>query len=177
MAVLTITAEVKAEGAATLASWAAAFAESGDWLAPVGELLREDVEQRFQQQADPWGQAWAPHSPVTTALRAREGKAGRILIKDRYLANSYHWRIDRAARAVVIASGGPAAAYAAAQQFGNPANRMFGKAPAPIPARAMLPLREGGRIEMPARLTAEIRATIQDAWEAALARYRSTGSR
>lgn len=172
MAAAVWSAETIAEGDDTLASWSAAFAAADDWLAPVGEVMREDVEQRFQQQRDPWGAAWAPHSPVTIKIRIREGKPGRILIKDRYLANSFHASIDRAAKTVTLASGGPAAAYAAAQQFGNPSNRMFGKHPAPLPARAMLPLRPGGQLDMPPRLADEIRQTILDAFDAALARFR-----
>lgn len=156
-------------------AWAQAFTQSDDWLKPLGELLREEVEQRFQTQTDPWGAAWTPHSAVTIALRLREGKPGRILLKDRYLANSFSYRVERSPRPrVIISSGGPAAPYAAAQQFGNPRNRMFGKAPAPIPARAMLPLRPGGRFDMPPRLLAEIRAELLEAIKLAAQRYGST---
>jgi phage gpG-like protein len=75
---------------------------------------------------------------------------------------------------VVIASGGPAAKYAAAQQFGNPRNRMFGKAPAPIPARPMLPLRPSGRVDLPPRLLAEIKAELMAAIKIAAQRFGST---
>lgn len=169
MAAVVITARRTSQGAGVEA-WAAAFARSDEWLKPLGELLREEVEQRFQQQSDPWGAAWAPQSPTTVKLRQREGKPGRILIKDRYLANSFAWRVQRSPTPmVIIFSGGPAAAYAAAQQFGNPNNRMFGKARAPIPARAMLPIRPGGKVDIPARLLAEIRAELEAAVRAAFA--------
>lgn len=173
MAVVTFRVSQKQSGASSDA-WAAAFSRSDDWLKALGELLREDVEQRFQTQTDPWGAAWAPHSAVTVALRQREGKPGRILIKDRYLANSFGYRIERSpSPRVVIFSGGPASRYAAVQQFGNPNNRLFGKARAPIPPRAMLPLRPNGRLDMPERLKSEIRAELEAAIKTAMERFRA----
>jgi phage gpG-like protein len=173
VAALTVKVSRKQSGAG-IDAWAAAFARSDDWLKALGELLREDVEQRFQTQTDPWGAAWAPHSAVTVALRNREGKPGRILIKDRYLANSFSYRIERLPHPrVIISSGGPSARYAAAQQFGNPNNKMFGRGRAPIPPRAMLPLRPSGKLDMPPRLLTEIRAELEAAIKIAMERFRA----
>jgi len=138
--------------------YAAAMRDPRAWSGAVGEVLIEDIEQRFQTETDPWGNAWAALSPVTLKLRAALGRSGRILSITRNLANSKFSRLE-GVRLVV----GMAAKYAAAQMLGNPANKMYGKWPAPIPARAALPLRPGGRLDMPQRLLVEIKETISDA--------------
>src|SRR5688500_18970028 len=116
--------------------WAAAFADPSDAMRAIGEAMLENVEQRFQTETDPWGAAWAPHSPVTIALRAARGRLGKILQDTRNLANSKYARVIDGGRKVLVGLG---ASYAHVQHFGNPNNKMFGKAKAPIPARAILP--------------------------------------
>ena len=137
----------------------------------VGEVLREFVAQRFETQTDPWGAPWAAHSPVTVMIRRRRGTGAsmRKLVERGTLMGSFAYEVRNNGRRVVIFAGGAAAPYAAVHQRGNPNNRIYGKAPAPIPARPILPLR-GEQPDMPPALLEEIRETMLDAIRASLAR-------
>lgn len=105
-------------------------------MGAIGLELSQKAGATFGDQADPYGNAWTPLSPVTIALRQRKRKAGgeKILRDTGALANSITHEAGR--RDVEV---GTNLAYAAAQQFGNPANKIYGKASAPIPARQFLP--------------------------------------
>ena len=165
---VAVSIRVTAKGGSDADAWSAALNDTSPALAAVGEVLREDIEQRFQTQTDPWGAPWGPHSPVTVKLRARRGRSGKILQITRVLANSVWTRIESGKRVVV----GMAAPYAKVHQFGNPNNRLFGKGPrAPIPARPMLPLRNG-KVDLGAALREEVVGTFKDALRLALERVR-----
>lgn len=125
-------------------------------LAPIAEVLKEEVEQRFETQSDPTGRAWAPLAEKTLIARAKRTRANRILIVTGMLKNSFATAIDRQRLRVTIAPGGPAAIYAPTQQFGR----------GNIPARAMLP---DGR-SVPQRTIDEIKATVADAFKLVFAR-------
>ncbi len=128
-------------------------------LNPIAEVLKEEVDQRFETQSDPTGRAWAPLKEKTLLARARRTRANRILIVTSMLRNSFATAVDRARLRVTIAPGGPAAIYAPTQQFGR----------GPIPARAMLP---DGR-SVPRRTVDEIKATVEDAFKLAFAQFRA----
>lgn len=131
-------------------------------LAPMGEVLHEELQQRFETQTDPQGRPWAPLSDKTLELRARRGFRGtRILIVTAILRNSYVPRIAREEHRVSIGPGGAAAVYAATHQFGR----------GNIPARPMLPVGNAGPPR--ADVVAELRATLADSIRAALARWRA----
>lgn len=164
---LRIKTSVSAEGTEADA-WAQVLSDPSPALRAVGEVMREDIEQRFQTETDPWGMAWAPLSPVTVMFRARDGQLGKILQRTRNLANSAFSSVDDARKRITVALGAP---YARVHQFGNPNNRLFGKTPAPIPARPILPLR-GRRLDFPAALRVELVETFKDAIRLALRRAR-----
>lgn len=135
-------------------------------LAPMGEVMLEDLQQRFETQTDPQGRPWAPLSEKTLLARARRRRGGtRILIVSAMLRNSFQPRIQREQRRVSIGPGGPAAVYAATHQFGR------GR----IPGRPMLPVGPGGPPR--AALVQELRATLADAVRASLARWRASKGR
>jgi phage gpG-like protein len=151
----------------TLSDFAAAVISGIDGaLAPMGEVLVEEVSQRFETQTDLQGRPWEPLSEKTLLARARRGFRGtRILIVSAMLRNSFAPRIQPEARRVSIGPGGPAAAYAATHQFGR------GR----IPARPMLPVGSAGQPRP--ELVAELRATLADSIRAALARWRARKGR
>lgn len=136
-------------------AYAAALRDPGTWASAVGEVLVEDIEQRFQTESDPWGAAWAALAPSTVRMRIKRGRAGKILQVTRNLANSKFWRLQ--GKRLVIGMG---AAYAKYHQLGT--NRM--------PARPMMPFRSGGAVDMPQRLLREIRETVYDAIRLAINR-------
>jgi phage virion morphogenesis protein len=152
--------------APVLSDFAAAVISGIDGaLAPMGEVLHEEVSQRFETQTDPQGRPWEPLSEKTLIARARKSRGTRILIVTAMLRNSFAPRVQPEARRVSIGPSGPAAAYAATHQFGR------GR----IPARPMLPIGSAG----PPRpeLVAELRATLADSIRAALARWRASKGR
>lgn len=151
---------------ATLNAWSQALASPGPALEAVGEVFIDHLEERFQSETDPYGAGWAPLSPVTIRLRAAAGKLGKILQRDRILANSKFARLVDATTLVV----GLATPYAKAMHFGNPRNRMFGKALAPIPPRPLLPNSAKG---LPRALRDEIIETFRDAIREVVARRRA----
>lgn len=105
----------------------------------VGAAFVELVALTFDAAADPWGSAWAALSPVTIDRR-RKGSS-KPLNDLGLLRASVESRADDSG---VEISVGRADRPAGPHQFGNPSNRMFGRALAPLPARPMLPLDESG---------------------------------
>lgn len=149
MPTVTLFAELKkTPGGPSPEAYAAALRDPSTWASAVGEVLVEDIEQRFQTESDPWGAAWAALSPVTLRIRAKRGRSGKILQVTRNLANSKFWRLS--GQRLIIGIG---ATYGMFHQLGT--SRM--------PARPMMPIRPGGRIDFPQRLLTEIRETIRDA--------------
>ena len=126
-------------------------------LNPIGEVLKEEVEERFQTQSDPNGKPWRPLAEKTLIARARKTRANRILIVSAMLKNSFAYRLDRPKLRVTIAPGGPAAIYAPTHQFGR----------GNIPARPMLP--DGASV--PQRLVDEVKATVEDSLKLELSRF------
>lgn len=118
-------------------------------LPAVGEVLRESADSTFQNQADPWGNAWAE------TVRSAAGE-GRILIDTGILRGSLHVELDTATMTVRVAAGGAAAAYAGVHQWGGRY----------IAARPFLALRGDANapyVDLPADVQAEVVATVQDA--------------
>lgn len=191
MTVLRLTFERKSPGVVDQLIAGLSTDEIASALRPVGEAIVEHVQQCFVTERDPWGTPWAPLSGVTVALRARKlgikafktskrggrrvrggltprmtralpGRASgfRILVNTRALANGIVSRVD--GRRTRVTASGPASKYARAQHYGNPANRIFGKAPAPIPSRKFFPIRNG-RVDLPPELRAEIVDMVRSA--------------
>lgn len=108
----------------------------------IGNAMANLVRGRFSDGADPWGAPWAPLKPTTIARR-RNGSStplrdtGKLRASVQYQAGADSVSIN------VGRDDSPAAVH----QFGNPSNRFFGRAAAPIPARPFLPIR-GGRVDL-----------------------------
>lgn len=150
------------ERSPVLSDFAAAVLDGIDRsLAPLGEVLREEVSQCFETSTDPQGRPWAPLAEKTLLARVRRGKGTKILIVSAMLRNSFAPRVQREERRVSIGPSGPAAAYAATHQYGR------GR----IPARPMLPVGAAGPPR--AELVAELRATLADSLRSAIARWRA----
>ena len=125
-----------AEVRAGLARVLAQLGNMAPVMEDIGRALGNLTEDAFENS----GPGWAALSPVTVA---RRGSAGPILVVSggSGLVGSITHGGD-ATKAWVGASK----AYAAAQQFGNPANRFYNTprgAPAPIPPRPYLPIQDG----------------------------------
>lgn len=110
-------------------------------MAEIARIMEQHIRGSFRDERSPWGDAWAPHSPVTLALRKKEGIASRQrLLKSGIMYSSLKSTSD-ALRANVSMGEGASAAYVEVHQFGNPKNKMFKGPAAPIPARPSFPIR------------------------------------
>jgi phage gpG-like protein len=166
--------EVKLEDEKVQKAFAEAMASASD-LRPLtqqlGEVLIETTKKRFDTSTAPDGSRWEPNSPATylrylSAFKTSFDKdTGRITSKGRNRAmkkrpligegqrwGSLSYTISYEAGASYLDIFSPKN-YSAVQQFGNPNNRMFGGALAPIPARPFLGLssEDKGLIEHHAR--------------------------
>ena len=141
-------------------AWAEALELGAEDAAPVvAEVLREAADYCFETETDPWGEAWASLKESTLRDRERRNKVGKILFRDGTLRLSIFGSPSGSASGVTdaeVAAGGPAAAYAAAMQFGDE-DQM---------GRAFLPIRPDGSVDLPAALDVEVQATIRDAIDA-----------
>lgn len=112
---------------------------------PMGEIARimeQHIRGSFREERSPWGEAWAPHSPVTLAMRKKAGVASRQkLLLSGTMYSSLKSSAD-ATSATVAMGGNESSAYVDVHQFGNPKNKMFKGPAAPIPARPSFPIRE-----------------------------------
>ena len=81
--------------------------------------------------------AWAELSSVTLMMRRKEGKGAKILEDNGKLKG--HWKHLYTHDEAAIQSSFP---WALVHDQGNPKNRMFGKALAPIPQRKITPEKE-----------------------------------
>ena len=136
----------------------------------IAAAVDQLVDDSFRNQASPSGTPWAPLSGVTVYRRIARKKSGdrityqmrRVMTKrgkltkraQGLLAPGAMQRLTDTGRlrrslfargeAKAVAFGASKVAYARAQHFGNPDNRMFGGAAAPIPARPFLPVERAG---------------------------------
>lgn len=108
----------------------------------IGNAMANLVRLRFNDSADPWGTPWAPLKPTTIARR-RKGSSVPLRDTGNLMASVQY----KAGADSVSINVGRADRPAAVHQFGNPNNRFFGRALAPIPARPFLPIR-GGRVDL-----------------------------
>ncbi len=123
------------------------LAEAGrDTAGLVGKLahsLTERVRLAFHDQRDPWGSPWAPLSPVTLAKRRGAGAGAAILRDTGQLFASLAAAVTADAAEIRL---GFADRPATIHQFGGMAGRAR---KVRIPARPMLPVRDGGQVDMP----------------------------
>jgi phage gpG-like protein len=139
-----------------LAGLRAALGSLAKPLDAIGFAVTQRMLGTFRDQEDPWGARWSPLSAVTIAFR-RKGRgpgADQILRDTGALMNSITHRVI--GNAVEIGPGPSTKDYAPTHQFGRPSNRMFGKAPAPIPARPFAPIQLGGYVDLPEDWSDEI---------------------
>lgn len=79
-------------------------------LKNIGEALLETTDQRFEDQKDPQGRAWAPLKPLTVELR---GASAPILTRTGRLRGSLNYEVSGDALKL-----GPSAIHGAVHQFG-----------------------------------------------------------
>lgn len=112
-------------------------------MTPILRVKAQDiqtyVDDRFAQSNTPSGQPWRGLSDATEAINPRRVGGSPLLDTGRLRASITTQVGPRSL------SFGTNVVYAAAQNFGNPDNRLFGGPPAPIPSRQFLPVSRDGR--------------------------------
>lgn len=129
-----------ADTARDLRAIAQRLADMSPILRVVGEDIRTETDNAFAQSRSPQGEPWAPLSAATEAINPR--RVGGSPLND---TGRLRGSITYSAQPRSL-SFGTNVRYAAAQQFGNPANRLFGRRPAPVPARPFLPVSPDGQL-------------------------------
>lgn len=125
-----------------------------DGLDAAVDVLRRDAQAALASATDPWGAAVAPLSPVTLKLYAQ-------LPEDR-VSIAGGIRSYRDPGKLKLSFRGRLYPVAYVKQFGNPDNRMFDEAPAPIPARPFLAVRYPGAVpDLPMATKVEILALLK----------------
>lgn len=118
------------------------LATVGKDLDPVkksARWLRAQIAQGFDEQRDPWGNAWVPLSDTTLGLRRRAGSAStKILVDSGEMRSSLRTRDDT----VEIR---PPAEY---HQAGG-VIRVFGQGYGILPRRPIMPINEQGEADLP----------------------------
>src|SRR5262249_37352106 len=97
----------------------------------------------FATSQSPAGRAWQELSEGTEAINPRR-VGGKPLLDTGRLRGSVTTRVAR--QQLWFGSN---IVYAAAQHFGNPDNKLFGKKPAPLPARPYLLVAQDGQTLIP----------------------------
>jgi len=109
-----------------------------DTNAKAVAYLDKWIQDNFKSQGSKSSKGkWAELSDVTLMMRRKEGKGAKILEDIGNLKG--RWKHLYTHSQAAIQSGLP---YALVHDQGNPRNRMFGKAKAPIPQRKITPEKE-----------------------------------
>lgn len=128
-------------------------------MTPILRVVAQDVQtyvdDRFAAANTPAGQPWRALSPATESINPRRVGGSPLLDTGRLRASITTQVGPRSL------SFGTNAVYAAAQNFGNPDNRLFGGPPAPVPSRQFLPVARDGRMLEPEAWWAERFAAIE----------------
>lgn len=102
----------------------------------IGNMIRNIIEESFENQADPWGTKWKPLKPQT--IRAKKGK-GKILRAKGNLEDKWHITATPTSVEVSNNSTSPNGYhYGIVHQWGSKRKN--------IPARPFLPLEDDGSI-------------------------------
>lgn len=137
----------------------------GKGLRQAAGVVRDEAQSSLASNADPWGAAFAPLSPVTLRLYATMGDPRGSI------GPTLRATYDEAGKRGVVRPSGRGQRFAFFKQFGSPNNRMFDNENlAPIPARPFLPIRDGGAVDLPPETAAAVHAALRDGIAAALAR-------
>lgn len=121
----------------------------------IGNIVRNSIEESFENQSDPWGKKWEALKPAT--IKAKKGK-GKILRATGELEDK--WNIEATSSSVKVFGQGKAKGY----EYGRV--HQWGSSKKKIPSRKFLPLDESGVIAP--RVYEEIKTSVEDKFRDAL---------
>lgn len=112
-------------------------------LERLAALVRERASKCFEEESDPWGQAWPPQSESTQRQRQAQGKP-----------------LGFAHLAVAVFAASGATALRTGASFPHARRFHFGAASGTQPPRPFLPVRQNGTVDPPE----EMREAIRRVW-------------
>jgi len=151
---VSVEARTVSPSGSGILSWTEVIEDPREPLSAIRVLVDENIAKRFSSRTDPWGGSWAPPSITTIEIRLARGQDP---IADVRFPNSS--RFTRGGRSLNIGFGRNQIPRFFAE--GNPANRVFGKAAGPVPARPVLPITASG-VQLPTAFRAEIMDAFRD---------------
>jgi len=124
-----------------LQSWGA---KTKPLMRTLGNILRNETEDSFENESSPFGQKWQALKPSTIRQKQKLGKSSNILRSDGNLADKWIVKADDKRATVSNNTNKNGFAYGLVHQFGT--NKAGRSKSVKIPARPFLPVDRGGRL-------------------------------
>lgn len=122
-------------------------------MTQLGEILKNSIEDSFENETSPFGERWKPLSKNTLKNKLKKGESERILRREGNLADRWLLKTTNKKASVSNNASYKGFAYGLAHQFGaNGAGR--GKN-IKIPARVFLPVDKNGKLAKDVKLEVE----------------------
>ncbi|MGG7074554.1 phage virion morphogenesis protein [Campylobacter sp. 9BO] len=110
----------------------------------IGETLKNEIEQSFDDEKSPFGQKWQALKPSTLNIKAKKGKSEKILRSSGDLADKWLIKSNNNESKIFNNSNVKGFAYGLTHQFGTTkAGRSHN---VKIPARPFLPVDKSGNL-------------------------------
>nr|DAN35050.1 MAG TPA: virion morphogenesis protein [Caudoviricetes sp.] len=124
-----------------LQSWGA---KTKPLMRTLGNILRNETEDSFENESSPFGQKWQALKPSTIRQKQKLGKSSNILRSDGNLADKWIVKADDKRATVSNNTNKNGFAYGLVHQFGT--NKAGRSKSVKIPARPFLPVNRGGKL-------------------------------
>ncbi|PPB57594.1 phage virion morphogenesis protein [Campylobacter hyointestinalis subsp. hyointestinalis] len=110
----------------------------------LGEILKNSIEDSFENEKSPFGERWKPLSQSTLKNKLKKGKSERILRRDGNLADNWVLNTTNTKASVSNNASHKGFAYGLTHQFG--VGGAGHTKNIKIPARAFLPVDKSGKL-------------------------------
>lgn len=107
-------------------------------MSTIGGMVKNVIEDSFEQERSPWGEKWKALNPKTTKQKQKKNKSNLILRNSGSLAD--RWSVTATSSSVEVsgnAKSNKGYAYGAVHQWGSKK----------VAARKFLPIKENGDLE------------------------------
>lgn len=108
-------------------------------LSTIGEMVKNEIEESFDNEKSPFGGNWKPLKESTKKQKHKRGKSSKILRSDGNLADN--WVTKSSKNKVTISNN------ASANGFPYGLSHQFGSSKRNIPKRPFLPINSSNNLE------------------------------
>lgn len=102
----------------------------------IGNKILRDIKDAFVDEKSPFNKPWAPLKPRYLKQKLKQGKSGRILVRDNNLAS--RWEVVIGKLSVVVSNN-----ITSINGFHYGLSHQFGAPNINIPARPFMPVKDG----------------------------------